>query len=261
MPGRSGNSSRAELLDLLARFGRSLHGNWTLKVTALGLAFLLWSMVRAEAPARDVIADIPVRVVLRDADWVVVGQPDPPTVNVVAFGPTKELVRLRWQRPELVVPVDQVRDSVEMHVLRTGWVTVPGGLDAARIEDIRPGQVRLTFDAMETRLLPIALPLAGTLPEGLELAGPIVIEPPAIVAHGAVRRLAQVDSLRLPPLQLGDVRGYDTLSVAIDTVGLGVIMATRAVRVIVPARPVPEDRAAAPGALPALSRPAPGRRP
>jgi hypothetical protein len=203
-------------------------------------------------------------VVLRDADWVVVGEPQPATVNVVAFGPTRELVRLRWQRPELVVPIDQVRDTTELHVLRTGWVTVPGGLDNARVEDIRPGQIRVSFDRVDTRLLPIALPLAGALPEGLELAGPIRIEPPVVAAHGAARRLAAIDSLRLPELQLGNIRGYDTLTVAIDTTGLGLIISPRSVRVIVPAQPAPppQQNAGFPAAVvtPAASTAA-GRRP
>jgi hypothetical protein len=48
--------------------------DWALKLTALALAFLLWTTVRADAPGQWE-TDIPVRVVNNDADWVVA---DPP---------------------------------------------------------------------------------------------------------------------------------------------------------------------------------------
>jgi YbbR domain-containing protein len=231
------------MTEFLERVTNLLRGNWALKLTALGLAFLLWSVVRAETHTRNIITEVPVRVVLRDADWVVYGEPVPPTVSVVVGGPTRELVRLRWQGPEVVVPIDQVSDSTEVHVLRNNWVVVPGGIDDSRValvEDIRPSTVRIRFDRLHMRLIPVAVMTSGTLPPGFELAGPITIEPPVVAAHGASRRFDGLDALALPPISLGTLRAPDTATVQIDTTGLGLIVSPRTVRVIVPVRAVPD---------------------
>jgi YbbR domain-containing protein len=234
---------RIRASDLRDRLIASLRGNWLLKLTALGLAFLLWSVVRAEAPTRVTIPDVPVRVVMRDADWVLAAPPNPATVSVVFSGPVRELVRLAVQRPELVVPIDEVRDSTEIHVLRTGWVAMQAGMDNTRADDVLPSTARLVFDRVTTRILPLALRAAGELPEGLELVGPIRLEPADVRASGAARRLDGIDSLRLPPIDLRAVRGYDTLTVAIDTAGTGLLVSPRTVRVIVPARAIPDGPA------------------
>jgi YbbR domain-containing protein len=239
---------------MLTRLLGLLRGNWTLKLVALGLAFLLWSVVRAESPTRVTLSDVPVRVVLRDADWITVGQPLPATVNVVFSGPVRELMRLFVQRPELIVPIDQVSDTVEIHVLRTGWVSVQPGLDNTRVEDVRPSTARFAFDRLASRLVPLSLPLSGELRAGLEMVAPIRIDPPAVNASGASRRLARIDSLRLPSIDLRDIRGFDTLGLVIDTAGLGLNVSPRTVRVIVPARSVADTIA------PPASPPSPAAR-
>lgn len=225
---------------MLERLIASLRSNWTLKLIALGLAVLLWSVVQAESQTRVTVPDVPVRIVLRDPDWVVSGPPSPGTVNVVFSGPIRELFRLFTQPPELVVPVDAVRDTSELHVLRTAWVALQPGMDNTRVDDVRPSTARLSFDRITTRIVPLALPISAPPADGWELASPIRLDPPAVGASGATMRLARLDSLRLPPLDLGRIRGYDTLTVAIDTTGLGLQISPRSVRVIVPMRQVPE---------------------
>jgi len=41
--------------------------NWTLKLSAFGIALLLWVAVRAEAPNRQELTGVPVRVELADS--------------------------------------------------------------------------------------------------------------------------------------------------------------------------------------------------
>jgi hypothetical protein len=61
-------------------------------------------------------------------------------------------------------------------------------------------------------------------------------------ASGAGRNLARVDSLRLPPIDLGDRRTLDTMQLTIDTTGTGLVISPRTVRVIVPIRPILSDQ-------------------
>jgi YbbR domain-containing protein len=214
--------------------------DWALKAISLVLAFLLWTTVRADAPGQWQ-TEISVRVLNNDADWVVADAPVPSTVTVVFRGPYRELLRAASERPEVIVPVDQVNDSSEVHQLRRSWVRMPPGTEGTDVASFRPEYVRLTFDEVMTRLLPVAAQLQGEAAPGFELAGRIEIEPSGVRAIGARRNLARIDSLRLPPIELRERRGVDTLELTIDTTGTGLIISPRTVRVIVPVRPLLTD--------------------
>jgi YbbR domain-containing protein len=215
--------------------------DWALKLTALALAFLLWTTVRADAPGQWSAEDIEVRVVNNDADWVLTDAPTPRGVRVVFRGPYRELLRAAADRPDIIVPVDDVNDSTEVHVLRQNWIRMPTGTPNVAIVDIQPSTVRLEFDRVATRLLPVAVPMRGDLPPGFELLGPPELDPNVVRASGAGRNLARIDTLRLPAIDLRERRGIDTLEMTIDTAGTGLIISPRTIRVIVPVRPILED--------------------
>jgi YbbR domain-containing protein len=215
--------------------------DWALKVTALALAFLLWTTVRAETPNQWALDEIEVRIVNNTADWVVADAPNPASVRVVFRGPTRELLRFVTQRPDIVVPIDEVNDSVEVLALRRSWVRLPSGTPSIDVVSISPEMVRLSFDRVATRLLPVAVRFQGALPSGFELLHEPDIEPTVVRASGAGRNLARIDSLRLPPIDMRDRRGIDTLELTIDTTGTGLIISPRTIRVVVPARPILAD--------------------
>ena len=216
--------------------------DWVLKLTALVLAFLMWVTVRADAPSQ-YDWEVPVRVVNNDPEWVVSGPPAPVEVTLFLRGPYRELLRVSSNLPEIIVPIQEVNDSTEDHVLRPNWVSLPTGTDRTSVADLRPSTVRISFDKVNTRLFPVAAPLLGELPPGFELAGDIVIEPIAVRASGGTRALARIDSIRLPPIDLSAVRRYDTLELTIDTTGTSLIIQPRTVRVFVPVRSVVSDTA------------------
>lgn len=212
--------------------------DWALKLTALALAFLLWTTVQADAPGEWVANNIQVRVVNNDPDWVVADAPTPSEVSVTFSGPYRELLRAASERPDIIVPVDQVSDSTEVYPLSVNRVRMPPGTPNTGVVGIQPGMVRVSFDRVMTRLIPVAVPLHGELAPGFELAGPVVVDPSVVRASGAGRNLARIDSLRLPPIDLRDRHGLDTLDITIDTTGTGLILSPRTVRVIVPVRPL-----------------------
>lgn len=216
--------------------------DWVLKLTALVLAFLMWVTVRADAPSQ-YDWEVPVRVVNNDPEWVVSGPPAPAQVTLFLRGPYRELLRVSSNLPEIIVPIQEVNDSTEVHVLRHNWVSLPSGTDRTSVADLRPSTVRISFDKVSTRLIPVAAPLLGEPPPGFELAGDILIEPIVVRASGGARAMARVDSIRLPPIDLSSVRTYDTLDLTIDTTGTGLIISPRTVRVFVPVRSVDGDTA------------------
>lgn len=226
--------------------------DWALKLTALALASLLWVTVRADAPGQwD--TEISVTVLNNDADWVVADAPTPSTVTVIFRGPYRELLRAASERPDIIVPVQEVNDSSEVHVLRRNWVRMPPGTENTDVVDFRPSTVRIAFDKVATRLIPLAVEVQGQPAEGYELTGPPEIEPTVVRASGAGRNLARVDSLRLPPIDLRERRALDTVDVTIDTVGTGLIISPRQVRVRIPIEPVLSDTGSI-GAAPARGR-------
>ena len=227
--------------------------DWALKLTALVLAFLLWTTVRADAPGQWVTT-IPVRIANNDADWVVAEAPMPAEVRVTLRGPYRELLRAAAEGADIVVPVAQVRDSIDTFFLSSDRVRLPPGTANVAVEGVEPASVRVAFDRVTTRLIPIVVELRNEPPPGHVRTGPPEIEPTAVRASGASSNLARVDSLRLPPIDLREHRGPDTLTVAIDTTGLGLIISPRTVRVIVPVRPILDDTTAVGLTLPRSRR-------
>lgn len=208
--------------------------NWQLKLTALLLAFLFWAALRREQPYRYTFR-VPVQIVNEDPDWVLATDPDPGEVRVTLIGPVGQLLEATNDPPALHVPVEEVTDSSMLRTLDVAWVSY-GELAAVRVAEIEPTTVRLSFERLGAKLLPITFDFTGRPADGFVLDGAPVVEPPVVRAGGGVRRLARLDSLRLP-LNLDGRSGVDTLEIPIDTTGTGLILSPNRIRVILPLRP------------------------
>lgn len=227
---------------MATRVPELLTRNWTLKLAALGLALLLWSVVRAEAPVSVTIPDVPIEVALRDTRWTPAAPPAPGAVSVVFSGPVRDLLRLAVERPRIIIPVDEVTDSTEVHLLQPRWVQVGRDLERARAEDIRPSTVRLFFERVTTRLLPVIASTRGEPLAGYRLDGPIRADPPAINVSGPASRLAQLQFVRLPPVDISTLTGPTAITVSVDTAELaGLAVTPDQVTLTVPIVPVPPD--------------------
>jgi YbbR domain-containing protein len=192
--------------------------NWTLKLSALGLALLLWISVRVEAPNRQELSGVPVRVDLADPGWALTDPPMPATVQVRFGGPSRELFRMAMDRPSLVIPMDQVVNGDTIVVLRNQWVRVqdrPGVV----VESIQPSTVRLVLEPIERVALPPALRFRGELPQGLAFAAPPVAAPGDIRVSGPRSRIAALDSVPLAPVDLSTVRSSGMVSTGVATDG------------------------------------------
>lgn len=189
--------------------------NWTLKLAALALAVLLWTVVRVDAPTRQSIAAVPVRVVLNDPRWALKGEPLPSRVEVRFAGPARQLIQLAFSRPSVLIPIDSVtsRDTVVM--LAREWVRTPG-LSEVTTEDIQPRSVRLAFEPIESAVLPFAPRFEGALPDGLALAGTVEVIPERANVSGPASRLEAVDSVPLRPIALGEIRESTSVRVRVD---------------------------------------------
>jgi hypothetical protein len=231
------------------RLLETLSNDLLLKLTALGLAFLLWVSLD-ESDDQVSIDSVPVEVVSQDAGWITVGEPDPATVRVVFSGPVRELFRVAAERPVITVPVTTVSDTSEVFVLRPAWVSLGADLRNTRVDEFRPSAVRISFDRLTTRTIPVAVPVIGRPEMGFELAGPIELQPASVRASGASRIIEHVDTIRLPAIDLARRTATDTIVVPLDSMGPGVIVTPREIRAIVPIRAVNDTVDVQPSALP-----------
>ncbi|MEX2532019.1 MAG: CdaR family protein [Gemmatimonadota bacterium] len=197
--------------------------NWTLKLSAFGVALLLWVSVRAEAPDRQTLPEVPIRLELSDPDWALVGGIEPATASVRFHGPSRELIRNLVDQPRIVIAVDQVHSADTTIVLQPGHVRTqdrPGIV----VDDIQPLSVRLSFEPIRRVELPVAVRVTDELPDGFALASWPVPIPAMLQVSGPQSRVEPLDSVRLQPIDLSSVEGSGPIPVSVDTTGLARVL-------------------------------------
>lgn len=211
--------------------------SWELKLTAIGLAVLLWAALRSEESTRFTMRDVPVELRLTDDAWVTDGAVEPRVVTVDVVGPVRELIRLAFAQATIVVPVEDVEDTLEHYTPRGEWIEFDGRFENIRVDDIQPAVLRLRFQPIEQRMVPVSV----RLEPGMATAARAVIEPAQVMVEGPRDRVRALDSIlvHVPDLEAaldGDV-GLD-----LDTAGIGV--AVRPASVSVRFEPIAGDEGA-----------------
>lgn len=223
---------------------RFLTSNWALKLAAVALAVLLWLAVRANTPKRATFRNVPVQVDLRDPDWRLAGPPLPPAVSVTVSGSTGALMTLASDPPRIVLPVDRVSDSTEVQVVPVHWIQFPQGVESGpggiSVVALRPDTIRLRYERLEARTLPLKVTTEGNLPEGLALALPINTSPSVVEVRGAGGMVERLDSVPLLPVDLSGLRSTTNVPTPVDTAALPGLQVTPA-EVNVVLRVVPTD--------------------
>lgn len=197
---------------------RFLTENWALKLAALGLAILLWLAVTANEEQRASFRNIPVEVDLRDPDWRL-ERLEPSAITVTVQGRRGELVELGGDPPRIVLPVERVSDSVESQVVPLHWVQIPPDLPNTRVLGLRPDTIRLHYQRLDSRQVPVRVRTRGELPEGLELSLPINTNPSVVEVRGLAAMVAELDSVPLLPVDLSGLRSTTNVPVGVDTRG------------------------------------------
>ncbi|HSH46268.1 MAG TPA: YbbR-like domain-containing protein [Longimicrobiales bacterium] len=195
--------------------------NWALKLAAVALALLLWLGVRANEPRRAEYRNVPVQVDLRDPEWRLAGPPVPSEVSVTVSGSMGSLMTLAGNPPRIVLPVDRVTDPTEVQVVPVHWIQFPAeverGPGGITVLGLRPDTIRLRYERLETRTLPLQVRTRGSLPEGLALTAPINTTPAVVEVRGPGAQLEAMDSVPLVPVDLSGLRSTTNVPTAVDT--------------------------------------------
>lgn len=240
------------LIDLLTH-------NWALKIAALALAVLLWTVVQADTN-RQVPVAAPVQVDIRDPDWSLARPPQPGTVRVTLRGSLSDLAGLGVARPRVILPVEEVNDTTEVHRISASWVQFDRTLRAeVTVTQIEPNQVELRFQPIESKAVPLVVTTRGRLPEGYGLEVPVQIDPSSVQVRGPAGDIAAIDSLRLEPINLSEMRGVINVPTTVDTTGLsGLEVSPMDVRVLLRVAPLENDSLPADSVVGSAGRPAAG---
>jgi YbbR domain-containing protein len=193
--------------------------NWQLKLSALAMAVLLWTVPEFETQSSQTLDSVPVRVQLTDPQWALVGEPLPSSIRVTFSGPTRALMTLRADRPSIVVPVDQVSSPDTAILLLQAWIRTSVG-EEVTVEDLVPTSVRLSFEPIEVDVVTLRTNLTGSLPEGISLTRAPEVNPSFVSVSGPASLVESVTSLDLRPLDLSSVRSSGTFVLPVDTAGM-----------------------------------------
>ncbi len=193
--------------------------NWQLKLSALAMAVLLWTVPEFGEEGSQVLEDVPVRVQLNDPQWALRQEPLPATIRVTLRGPTRDLFALGLDQPSLVIPVNQITSPDTAILLRSPWLRMSAGEEVV-VEELNPSVVNLSFEPMAVGVAALEIRLEGALPEGLSLVRPPEVTPALTRVSGPSSRIETLEGLPLLPLDLSRIQASGSYKVSVDTLGL-----------------------------------------
>lgn len=212
----------------LARMGENL----VLKVTAVGIAVLLWYIIENKEPTA---ISVPVRLRLQ-LDSSLALRAEPTEIYAVVQGTPNDLARLEGRTVTISRSINAQTPDTLVIGLSPADVDLPGNVGDARVTDIRPRNVRLEFVPTLTRRV-----LVRSM---VRVIGPVGASEPVVEIDPA---RVEISGPRLAVLRVGFVRtdttailAGDSIShqVALDTSGLGVSVKPDQVRIrLIPSRP------------------------
>lgn len=217
---------------------RMITDSWELKLTALGLAILLWAAVRSEDPARFTMRNVPVQVRVTDGSWVQVAAPAPSNVTVEFRGPVRELLRLAFAQATLVIPAEDVEDTLEAYRPRQEWLEYEGRFDNLAVDAVRPNVVYVSYQPIATRMVPVAVRLDTPLKATMRFEAPPSAQPARVMVQGPRNRVESIDSVVVHVTDVEAALRAGEVELPIDTAGLGFTVAPDEVLVRVRAVPV-----------------------
>ena len=172
----------------MSSFTRFLFSNWPLKLTALGLAVVLYMGVAISESTRSWTGPVPIEVLNAPSGGALLSDP-----GVVE--------RIEYRAPDDIADAltnDSFRASVDLSAVEppSGPTNVEVPVDVfpvdprVRVVDYDPPGVIVAIDQVVTMSLPVEVD-SGPLPDGIEL-GPVRVTPALVDVSGASSRVQNV---------------------------------------------------------------------
>ena len=170
-----------------------------LRLTAVGLAVLLWLWVtverRGERPAEKIVD---ATVTYNPPPGMMILDPQG-TVRVRLRGSERAIRRVNPFQIDVQVVVRADREGPLEVRLQPEDVMMPEGVEAVSIE---PSVLRLHVDQEVRRLLPVEVPLVGEPAAGAQLAGKPRATPAEVLVTGPRKVVSRLSAVRANPISL-----------------------------------------------------------
>ena len=165
------------------RFLRFVISNIPTLLFAVALAVVIWAAAIREAdPVESRILEIPVEVVGKPADAILIGRP-PDSVFITVEGAISALDQFSQADFSAVIDLSDVPyGESEINI------TVIGGSDQIEIQNQFPESATLRLDQIVTQEIPVSLQVRGEVARGHRI-GDVVVEPDIIQVTGSAERV------------------------------------------------------------------------
>lgn len=173
------------------RFNRA---NLTAKLASIGAACLLWLILIGQQRSEIAITaalefqNIPTNIELIENSTS--------EVNVRVRGLQGSISTLTADRVRVMVDLDDIEPGTHTMPLTEANVELPFGVVATSIE---PRSLTIRSDRIVNRRIMIDYDLTGQLPEGLEFARDVMVEPPSVPITGREMELDQIERIVTSP--------------------------------------------------------------
>ena len=204
---------------------RIINRNWALKVSCLVLAVLLWFLIVGE-PEVVTVEAVPLTYGNLSPDLVLLSDP-PDAVRLELRGPSREIARENLAGLKVLLDFSAVQGAGDRTFeIEESQLHLPAGVAFLRAV---PGQVKLSFDRVETRDVPVDVRWKGKTADGYHVAGKKVT-PTQVRISGPASRVNAVNA-SVAEVDLSDQSKGFAANVAALTSAAGVRLEPPSVRV------------------------------
>jgi len=168
--------------------------NLTPKLASIGVACLLWfTLIGGQRSEIAITAALEFQNIPTDIELISNSTSE---VNVRVRGPEGSISTLTADQVRVMVDLDEIEPGTHTMSLANSNVELPFGVVATSID---PRSLTIRSDRIVSRRVIIDYDLTGQLPEGLELARDVVVEPPSIPLTGREMELDQIERIVTSP--------------------------------------------------------------
>jgi hypothetical protein len=201
-----------------AKLGGEILANWPLKITALGLAAILWAAVAGREPTTQLIA---VRLEVEPPEGRT-RTGELPQVQALYWGTARELIKLYGQPPIIrkALPDTITGSDYTLQLSLGDLVTADGA--AVSAQRLEPHEITIHLDDVVQRSVRVVEQVTDSPDTGFQILS-VSVTPRQVTIRGPEAQVEAVDSVLTEPLSLARVREPVRRSIPIDTTGLGAV--------------------------------------
>lgn len=183
--------------------------NLNLKIIALLLALLLWAHVTTER-RYEWEFELPLRITETNSDLVLVSDP-PEFVTLRLRGKGKRLLRLRFSYPSVRYWARDIEQGENILLLNRDVLELVADPEVTLVSVVEPTRMRLTFDRLASKVVPLVASAEGEPARGCLLVGKALAEPEEVTLRGPEGTVRVIPHLGTSPVYIEGLSASATI--------------------------------------------------